>query len=138
MPIELVKLKGSTLKLILEQQLKMVPYSSGSFPHLSKNLKVVFDSDAPSLDRIKSIYYKDQPLTDDMELELGCSAFMATGGDQITGFKQCTVITDTGKDRILLSHVVIGYCRYLRDQSGQSVYNFSAILPSRLVDEHAK
>ena len=131
--IEAVRINGKVLRQMLEQQISNLPNGSGSFPHLSRELKVTFDASNEPLSRILTIDVNGTPLEDNTELVLVCTLFMANGGDSITAFKNTESIDDP-KERIPISRVVINYLRSQREQSPLSLFQYSAVIPRRLVN----
>lgn len=88
----MVELEGRSIKKALEQHLIPYPHSSGSYPHLSYNMKMQFSSSARYPNRITMLKLNGEDLQMDRRYRIVTTSFLAGGGDNIDGYKVNSVI----------------------------------------------
>ena len=106
----LLRISGRGILTALNQMLESHPIPSGSYPHLSQEFRLQFDSTTPSAkSKVISLTHRGQPIDLDRIYKLSCTTFMATGGDGITGFP--TYGTIISKDSWKVGDLVLAYLR---------------------------
>eukprot|EP00455_Lapot_gusevi_P055020 TRINITY_DN8912_c0_g2_i1.p1 TRINITY_DN8912_c0_g2~~TRINITY_DN8912_c0_g2_i1.p1 ORF type:complete len:124 (+),score=26.53 TRINITY_DN8912_c0_g2_i1:104-475(+) len=120
-----MSLTGQQVRQVIEQQLQGYPIARGCHPHFSKAWKIVFNPHAQPLNRVVSIHINEQELQPDQSYRICCTAFMASGGDQVSTFLEGTKLSKD-EDEKIVSQVVL---EYLRQQE-----ELDASLPRRLVE----
>lgn len=110
----LLQLKGIGLWNALDDMLSKFPIPSGSYPHVSNTLRVVFDGhdtcSTPNK-RVRSITINGKALDLNATYKIATTTFLAKGGDGITGFHDYGQIIST--DEFKVADVALKYFRKL-------------------------
>lgn len=112
----LVEIVEQDLFEALEQHLRFFPEPSGAFPHVSANVQVEFDPEAPPLQRIREIRICSTRLCKDNRVrtwKLVTSAFILVGGD---GCSSWTRSLELLRSKENIRDIVIAY---LVEQGGK-------------------
>ncbi len=102
--VRVIKLKGSDIKLALENGLKMLPERSGGFPQIA-GMRVEFDSSKPAGERVQKIVVNGEALDPDKDYTLVTNDFLVAGGDEYEMFKGKEVVGELGT----MDQLVIDY-----------------------------
>ncbi len=102
--VRVIKLKGSDIKLALENGVKMLPERSGGFPHIA-GMTVEFDSSKPAGERVQKVLIKGEALDPDKDYTLVTNDFLVAGGDEYEMFKGKEVVGELGT----MDQLVIDY-----------------------------
>jgi 5'-nucleotidase/UDP-sugar diphosphatase len=109
--------KGSDLRLAIENGLSRLPANAGRFPQVS-GMKVEFDPRLPPGQRVLSIIVNGEPLDANRTYRIAVNDFMARGGDGYSPFAAIEPVVPL-EDTPLLSDEVMIYLRDLASvQSG--------------------
>jgi 2',3'-cyclic-nucleotide 2'-phosphodiesterase (5'-nucleotidase family) len=91
----LLRMKGSDIKLALEQMISRCPDPVGCFPHLSDEWTAEYDLDRVPMDRVHSIRYKGTPMDLEEHYLVGVTDFYASkGGDGVDAYMGKEVVAN--------------------------------------------
>jgi 5'-nucleotidase/UDP-sugar diphosphatase len=102
-----LRLKGSDIRLAIENGLSRLPANAGRFPHVS-GMTVAFDPQRPAGGRVLAIAIDGAPLDPDRLYRVAVNDFMARGGDGYTTLATADRLLPL-EDTPLLSNEVIIY-----------------------------
>ena len=106
----MIEIEGRSIKNALEQHLIAYPNSSGSYPHLSKNMKMEFKRTAKYPNRITSLKLNGEELDMDKRYKIVTTSFLAGGGDNISSYKENSRML--GDEQKWIDHV-LSYFKFL-------------------------
>jgi 5'-nucleotidase len=120
MPFErrplLMKVRGKDIKLGLEQMISKSPEPAGSFPHLSDEWVVEYDTNQAPLSRIVSMKYQGRPVDMSAEYRIAIQSFyVEKDGDGVTAFNDKDIVADHEK---LVSACAVEYFKTLEHING--------------------
>ena len=112
-----LNIKGSGLRLAIENGLSRLPAAAGRFPQVS-GMTIEFDPQRPAGSRVLSIAAGGAPLDPDKFYRVAVNDFMARGGDGYAAFAAVDPLLPLEDTPLLSDEVMV----YLRDLGG-SVQN---------------
>ena len=106
--MKLVQLKGLYLKKVLEEGLSKAELVLGSFPVVSRGVKVVFDYNKNPLSRVISFTLNGKEIDDEKMYNVVTTQFLSSGGDGYVSFKN-SIPTDHERNMSSMFQVVKEY-----------------------------
>jgi len=108
-----LNIKGSELRLAIENGLSRLPAAAGRFPQVS-GMTIAFDPQRPAGSRVLSIAAGSAPLDPDKFYRIAVNDFIARGGDGYASFAAVDPLLPFEDAPLLSDEVMV----YLRDLGG--------------------
>jgi len=111
----LLKISGEHLRQAMEQQLRACPTATAAFPHVSHNVRLVYDDSATIGSRIRSMKINGREVDGEAKYLIAVTDFVASGGDGCSAWCYGMQHAMDGQPCKLIALVLLDYLLKHRD-----------------------